>query len=171
MNFTQFQVIHSFNDVSFDDDDALPPLVICDIDLTIIRPSQDMDYYKQFNDGGQRMIQEYNSGMIKQTDPIGFNHMLQSIQCRKGKCILLTARGIHSHSKTLRDLQMVGIDNPEQFDIHYTNKISKGEYLKQKQTHLLDGYQHISFIDDSIQFISSVHRFFPDIRCYLFHFR
>lgn len=167
MNFTHFQVIHSFNDVSFDD--GIPPLVICDIDLTIIRPSQDMDYYKQFHDGAKRMIQEYTSGMIKQTDPNGFNHMLQSIQQHNGKCILLTARGIHSHSKTLHDLQKVGIENPEQFDIHYTNhEISKGEYLKQH--HLLDGYQHISFIDDSIQFISSVHHLFPDIRCYLFHF-
>jgi hypothetical protein len=106
---------------------------------------------------------------VKQTDPEGFNNMLQTIEKLGGKLIFLTARGIESHQKTVNDLKRAGLEHPEHFDIHYTNnEMTKGEYLK--KTNLTNGYQHISFIDDYPSFIASVHHFFPQIHCYLFRY-
>ncbi len=177
MNFMNFRVINSFHDVTFDE--SLKPLVICDIDFTFIRPLENIDYYENksqqlkkegFHDvtAEKLMMYSYTSlGMVKQTDPVGFMQMIETIKKYDGKFIFLTARGIESHSKTMNDLIFAGLNHPDQFEIHYTNnEISKGEYIK--KTNLIDGYQHISFIDDYIAFISSVHNYFPDINCYLF---
>ena len=95
--------------------------------------------------------------------------MLQKIEQLDGKLIFLTAIGIVSHEKTVKDLKRAGFEHPEKFDIHYTNsEMTKGEYLK--KTNLTDGYEDISFIDDYPSFIASVHHHFPNIQCYLFHY-
>ena len=181
-----FSVIKSFNDVKLDEN--YKPLVICDIDHTFIRCSYGLDHFRKIlNDDANSlpntvtfdldldkesidlMNKAYNIGFVKQTDPDGFNNMLQIIERYGGKLIFLTARGIISHEKTVKDLKKAGLEHPENFDIHYTNsEMTKGEYLK--KTNLTDGYQHISFIDDYPSFIASVHHFFPQIKCYLFKY-
>lgn len=180
-----FRVIKTFNDVKLYDN---KPLVICDIDHTFIRCSYEIDHFREMIKQDPNLIVEvgkfdidyekeavdlmnraYNIGFVKQTDPEGFNHMLKTIERLGGKFIFLTARGIDSHKKTVNDLKRAGLENPENFDIHYTNsEMTKGEYLK--KTNLTDGYQHISFIDDYPSFIASVHHFFPQIHCYLFRY-
>ena len=181
-----FSVIKSFNEVKLDEN--YKPLVICDIDHTFIRCSHGLDHFRKIiNYHANRLPNPvtigldldkevvdlmniaYNIGFVKQTDPDGFNNMLQKIEQLGGKLIFLTARGIISHQKTVDDLKRAGFEHPEKFDIHYTNnEMTKGEYLK--KTNLTDGYEHISFIDDYPSFIESVQHHFPDIRCYLFHY-
>jgi hypothetical protein len=181
-----FSVIKSFNDVTFIDN--YKPLVICDIDHTFIRCSYGLDHFRKMVSDDANILpgtlttsldldkeaidfmnSAYNIGFVKQTDPDGFNNMLQNIERLGGKLIFLTARGIISHEKTVNDLKRAGLEHPELFDIHYTNsEMTKGEYLK--KTNLTDGYEHISFIDDYPSFIASVHHFFPQINCYLFRY-
>ncbi len=185
-NYGNFKVIKTFNDVTFDE--GAKPLIICDIDHTLIRCSHELEYFRDMIKKDSNLIVEigkfdidyekeaydlmkkaYNFGFVKQTDPEGFNRMLQTTQKLCGKLIFLTARGIEYHQKTINDLKRAGFEHPELFDIHYTNsEMSKGEYIK--KTNLIDGYQHISFIDDYPSFILSVHHFFPQIHCYLFQY-
>jgi hypothetical protein len=95
--------------------------------------------------------------------------MLKKIQQLGGKLMFLTARNIISHEKTINDFKKSGLENPENFDIHYTNnQITKGEYIKQHN--LIDGYKCISFIDDYPEYISSVLNIYPQINCYLFRY-
>ena len=173
MDFSNtFRVIHTFTSVTFNE--QCKPLVICDIDFTFIRPSEKIEYFENLSrelheSGKTLMTMSYNMGMIKQTDPSGFMQMLETIHSRNGKLIFLTARKSQSHQRTIRDLAKVGLPNPEQFEIHYTNnEMTKGEYIK--NMNITDGYDHISFIDDYISYISSVHYYFPSIYCYLFQF-
>ncbi len=181
-----FSVIKSFNDVKLDEN--CKPLVICDIDHTFIRCSYGLDHFRKIlnddinslpntvttsldvdKEAIDLMNRAYNMGFVKQTDPDGFNNMLQKIEQLGGKLIFLTARGIVSHEKTVKDLKRAGFEHPEKFDIHYTNsEMTKGEYLK--KTNLTDGYEDISFIDDYPSFLASVHHFFPNIHCYLFRY-
>ncbi len=180
--------INTFNDIKFNKDTK--PLVICDIDHTFIRCLHDLQYFRnivndnfylddnisklQFTQADDKeaidlMNTAYNIGFIKQTDKEGFDKMLKTIKELGGKLIFLTARGITGHERTINELKKVGLENPENFDIHYTgNKISKGEYIK--KNNLIDGYEHISFIDDYAKYISSVHNIFPHINCYLFRY-
>jgi hypothetical protein len=182
----KFKVIKTFNDVNFDNN--FKPLVICDIDHTFIRCSHNLDHFRKIiNDDYKSlpnmiknhymensdkeaidlMNRTYNLGFIKQTDPEGFKIMLQNIERLNGKLIFLTARGVISHQKTINDFKRAGFENPEKFDIHYTNnEMTKGEYIK--KTSLIDGYEHISFIDDYPSFLASVQDIFPQINCYLF---
>lgn len=192
MNFLRFHPKHNFNVIkTFNDvklDEHYKPLVICDIDHTFIRCSYGVHHFREMIKQDNNLIVEvgkfdidyekeavdlmnraYNIGFVKQTDPEGFNHMLQTIERLGGKFIFLTARGIEYHKKTVNDLKRAGLEHPENFDIHYTNnEMTKGEYIK--KTNLTDGYQHISFIDDYPSFIASVHHYFPQIHCYLFRY-
>lgn len=183
-----FQVIQTFNDVKIYEN--LKPLIICDIDHTFIRCSYDIDHFRKIvydnykslpnmikihliensnEEAVDLMNRAYNVGFIKQTDPEGFNAMLQKIERLNGKLIFLTARGFNYHEKTINDLKRVGFENAEKFDIHYTSsEISKGEYIK--KFNLIHGYQHISFIDDYPPFLASVQDIFPQINCYLFKY-
>jgi len=181
-----FIPIKTFKSIQFIDGNK--PLVICDIDHTFIRCSQNLEHYRQIlykdfeNSRGairyrmthddnkkalQFLMQSYNLGFMKQTDPSGFNDMITKIENLGGKLVFLTSRGILSHQKTIEDLKKVGLEDPEKYDIHYTNsQMSKGEYIR--QTNLIDGYQHISFIDDYVPFLESVKEIYPHINCYLF---
>lgn len=180
-----FRVIRTFNDVKLCEN---KPLVICDIDHTFIRCSYGVDHFREMIKQDRNLIVEigkfdinyekeavdlmtrsYNIGFVKQTDPEGFKHMLQTIERLGGKFIFLTARGIKYHLKTMNDLKRAGLEHPELFDIHYTNnEISKGEYIQ--KTNLTNGYEHVSFIDDYPAFIESVIHFSPNIHCYLFRY-
>jgi hypothetical protein len=186
----QFTIIKTFNDVKFNKD--LKPLVICDIDHTFMRCLHDLEHfremlnidYKKFDanwhfdfnfvppddsEAIDLMNRAYNLGFVKQTDKEGFNQMLKTVEELGGKLIFLTARGILSHEKTVKELKKAGLQNPEKFDIHYTNcEMTKGEYIK--RTNLTDGYEHISFIDDYPSFLASVYNNFPHINCYLFRY-
>jgi len=158
------------------------PIVICDIDLTFIRPTENyIDIYNQMKhlysdpkELNQLVIDMLNAsvnyGMVKHTDYEGFQKMLERINLLGGKFLFLTARSAIFHEKTINDLKTAGLQNPEEFEIHYTaNEITKGQYIL---THnLLLGYDHYVFIDDYPHFLESALQIYPDMNGYLFKYK
>lgn len=178
INDKSFTTISSFEEV------VLPssgkPLIICDIDYTLICPVYGADYFinkfknKDTNEKVMYQIaNEYSNrsfrlGHIRQTDPKGFKKMVEQVEQMEGNLIFLTARHVHGHKKTLDDLIKVGLGGLK-FKIHYTNnQISKGEYIKMYK--LTEGYDSVCFIDDYTEFIQSVVDLFPEINCYRFKY-
>jgi predicted secreted acid phosphatase len=121
------------------------PIVICDIDLTFIRPSRDYDelYHEMKNEHldfdpieldqliHDMLHMSIKIGMVKQTDEQGFLKLLNKVNELGGKFLFLTARSSFAHEKTIKDLKTSGLQNPEDFDIHYTgNQITKGQYIQ-----------------------------------------
>ena len=172
-------IINTFKTITFPE--GKKPLVICDIDQTFIRPKFDYNYYyqqlkhdhpdpielDQFIRG--MLHASINIGLVRQTDKEGFSLMLEKVKELGGKLIFLTARSYLAHLKTINDLIKAGLENPRQFEIHYTNnEITKGDYIK--QFNLLNGYDHHIFIDDYPHFLESALRIYPDMNCYLFKY-
>jgi hypothetical protein len=173
-----YPIISTFNDIIIPQDKT--PLIICDIDHTLIRPKNNFNFYyntiKDKYDSEEDRIEmanqllqlSYNIGVISLTDKEGFQNLLERINKLNGKLIFLTARGADFHEKTLEDLKYACLEDHNTFDIHYTNaKITKGEYIKINRS-LLDGYNHISFIDDYTSYLDSVYNLHPHINCYQF---
>ena len=173
---TNLPLIHSFTQVLFDD--TKTPLVICDIDYTFMQCNLEFQEIRDFlskhdcsdqldYNAFQYMETLYSAGCVKQTDPVGFQAMLATISQLGGKFIFLTARHQLIHEKTMNDLSRAGLENPQQFEIHYTNnQITKGDYLN--QLGIVSQFDHVSFIDDNTDFLESVHTIFPHIHCYQF---
>ena len=175
-----YPIINTFNDILLIE--GTKPLVICDIDHTFIRPRNDYKFYydlmsEKFESEEDRnelaqqlMSSSYNLGVIKQTDEDGFKNLLERIKNLDGKLIFLTARSADYHDKTLQDLKQVHLEDHDKYEIHFTNaKISKGSYLMTNKD-ILEGYDHISFIDDYTCYLDSVSSKFPDIKCYQFKY-
>lgn len=158
------------------------PIVICDIDLTFIRPTENyIDIYNQmkplYSDPKQlnkvvcdMLNSSIDFGVVKHTDYEGFLKMLERINLLEGKFLFLTARSASFHEKTINDLKTAGLQNPEEFEIHYTgNLITKGQYILIHN--LLQGYDHHVFIDDYPYFLESALQIYPDMNCYLFKYK
>lgn len=172
-------IINTFKNIYIPQDKK--PIVICDIDLTFIRPIHDYIYVHnkikhQYSNPVQldyvvkNLLNIYlNVGVVKHTDQEGFNEMFEKINRVEGKLIFLTARSSLAHEKTIKDLKNAGLRNPEDFEIHYTgNNITKGFYILKHN--LLHGYNHHTFIDDNPYFIKSVLQLYPHMNCYLFKY-
>jgi hypothetical protein len=172
-------IINTFKNIYFPED--INPIVICDIDHTFIRPKRDYnDVYNQLknNISDPDMINKMANdilhkcldiGLVKQTDSEGFNQMLERIYQRGGKLVFLTARSFSAHKKTINDLTIAGLQNPEEFDIHYTgNEITKGYYIQ--KYNLLQGYNYHVFIDDYPHHLESVLQIYPNMHSYLFKY-
>ena len=172
-------IINTFKSIIFDE--SKKPIIICDIDHTFIRPKLDYKHYYElirpdFNNTNEvhKMVLYMlemciSRGLVKQTDKEGFLYIIQKINELGGKLVFLTARHYKSHEKTIQDLKNAGLQNPEQFQIHYTgHEITKGDYIN--KFNLLDGYDHHIFIDDYPDFLESALRIFPYMDCYLFKY-
>lgn len=122
------------------------PLVICDIDDTILH---------------------FKSNKPTHTDYEGFLQLSKRISELNGKLIFLTARNKEDHAYTRDNFTSIGL-NYDDYEVHYTNnKISKGEYIyKYIQTH---NHDSIIFIDDRIDYINSVLDYTPYVDCYMFY--
>jgi predicted secreted acid phosphatase len=177
---TPVYVINTFD--SIDIPKNKKPIVICDIDFTFIKPSRNYDdLYQQMKNeySDQKMLDQtihymlhmsMSVGMVKQTDEEGFLKLLHKVNELGGKFIFLTARSSFSHNKTLTDFKTAGLQNPEEFDIHYTgNKTTKGQYIQ--RFNLLNGYDHFIFIDDYPHFLESALQIYPTMNCYLFKYK
>lgn len=172
-------IIDTFKSIHLPQDKK--PIVICDIDLTFIRPTRDyIDIYnqikpnhpypKELEKNVNDMLNLSHVGVVKQTDSEGFNQMLEKIYQLGGKFLFLTARSSEAHDKTINDLIKAGLQNPHEFEIHYTgNQITKGNYIQRHN--LLQGYNHYIFIDDYPHFLESALQIYPDMNGYLFKYR
>lgn len=173
-------IIYSFDEILIDKNKK--PLIICDIDYTLIRPIHNLTYYKMyvkkfhpnFYNPDQlalnMMDEDLSDGLIKLTDPEGFNKMMQNIENCHGSFVFLTSRHINSHRETLKHLQIAGFDYD--VPIYYSNlndgHLSKGEFIKQNIKDLFDKFNQVIFIDDNIEQINSVRLMCPTIKCYQF---
>lgn len=181
-------IIQSFQNIHFPN--HVRPLVICDIDFTFLRSKTNDDFYYQLIKDNLFMNQEMEyyilsflhkdiqESYICQTDCIGFQLMLQIIHLLNGRFIFLTSRNKNTHAKTLNDLSKVGLVNPVQFEIHYTNNnIQKGDYIKDKiikqnkQNKQNNNYNHFIFIDDCIETIHYASHIMPQLCCYIFKYK
>lgn len=176
-------IIQSFQNIHFPK--HIRPLVICDIDFTFLRSKSNHEFYHQLIKDNLFMNQQIEyyihsflhkdiqESYICQTDYIGFQQMLQIIQLLNGRFIFLTSRHKNTHAKTLYDLSKVGIDNPFQFEIHYTNNIiQKGDYIKHKIMKQIKSnhYNHFIFIDDCSETIHYASHIMPELCCYIFKY-
>lgn len=172
-------IIKSFQNINFLNNKR--PLVICDIDFTFLSSNHSYDfYYKLFKDNlfiNQKMDyyirfflnKDIQDSYICQTDCIGFQQMLQIIYLLNGRFIFLTARHENTHAKTLYDLSKVGLVNPVQFEIHYTNNIiQKGDYIKNQIMRQNKHCNHFIFIDDCDETIHYASHIMPQLCCYIF---
>lgn len=172
-------IINTFKTVQFDDNKR--PLIICDIDHTFLRPDREYDELYKIVMSDISNVNEIHTvvrqmfeacithRIIRQTDQDGFKSMLEKVNLLGGKLVFLTARSSLFHKKTIQDLQKVGLDNPEQYEIHYTsNLITKGNYIQKNK--LLENYDYHIFIDDFPHCLESALNIYPDMNCYLFKY-
>jgi hypothetical protein len=190
---TNYLKIRSFNDIKINDD--LRPLVICDIDETLLYFDRSYDKYYQMmkydhpnlpddeiKDLAQGM---YNMSVIilkaQHTDKNGFINMYNNVKKLNGKIIFLTARNSSSDKTTKKHLKDVGIndlfcsetESETEIEIHYTNNaVTKGEYIKNNIMSNIEenNFTQIIFIDDYKSYIQTILEHFSqgEIDCYLF---
>ena len=179
MNSNPVFIIDTFNQIYIPTNKK--PIIICDIDHTVVRPIKSYDdcfqeFKKQYADHifldgviNKLLCDSINLGRIKHTDEIGFIKMLNKVKELDGKLLFLTARRSIHHDATINHLKKVGIQNVENFEIHYTgNEITKGDYIY--KYNLLNGHNHIIFIDDNASCVESVRKVYPTSQCYLFKY-
>lgn len=176
--------IHTFRQVQFFT--GLKPLVVCDIDHTVLRCSYGfhhfqrivLDHYRLFpqllqpttniyHEAGALLDSAYRNGYVQQSDPEGLAWMRQIAHDKGGRFVFLTSRDPMMHEQTLKELKKAGVGDVESLTIYYTGKgVSKGQYLKQSK--IAEGYDYLSFIDDHGERITSVQQYFPYSYCYMF---
>jgi len=174
------QNINTFNQIILEKE---KPLVICDIDETILYYEKNKQYFYKLaenicktqdiqdkqviNNLAYILFDDYKEeNKPLHTDYDGFIDLLKRINLLDGKLIFLTSRNKFYEFYAKKNFNDVGL-NYDDFIVHYTDaKISKGEYIhKFIQT---DKYSDIIFIDDRDDCINSVLDYMPYINCYKF---
>ena len=165
--------ISTFDSIVFKND---KPLVICDIDETILYldepQSASNNFHLLYNKHKSLSYSStYNNSRpvarsIFPTDIQGFRRFEERISSLGGKLIFLTARQSSGYQYVVEDFSKIGLD-ASKYEIHYTgNVISKGDYMRVRMD--LSGYNDIYFIDDIKDNILSVYQYFPQTKLYLF---
>lgn len=169
--------INTFNEIILS---KSKPLVICDIDDTILYYKKNKQYFYELaknnsqNQNKQVIIdlayelfddyKDYNKPL--HTDYNGFIDLLKRIDNLDGKLIFLTSRNNFYEFFAKENFNDIGL-NYDEFEVHYTNaQISKGEYIYNFIR--TDKYNNIIFIDDRDDCINSVLDYVPYIDCYKF---
>jgi len=166
----QFSTISSFDSVQLN---SGRPLVICDIDETVLY--LDDDTYKKnqvsrfplfYNKNGMSNCSSFQNRTILPTDLAGFNRLEQRVRSLGGNIVFLTARHAATASYAIADFLKIGID-ASKYEIYYTgNEISKGHFIKKYID--LSGYDDYYFIDDLLENVRSVLHSCPPMNLYLF---
>jgi hypothetical protein len=178
---TTINTISSFNEIVLKPN--LKPLIICDIDDTIICPDKGVEYFfnlikKDFPYEPIPWIQKEAIELsnlsrclnkLHHTDYDGFISLVNRVNNLNGKLVFLTARHEKYIAETKKDFEQIGL-NYDDFKVYYTNnEISKGEYIYNK-IHL-SPYESLIFIDDRDICISSVADWVPYFNCYKFSYK
>jgi len=173
-------VISSFNEILLKPN--LKPLIICDIDDTIMFFDKEFDDFfnmirEDFPHEPIRWIQKEaidlhnmykHINKPKHTDFDGFKQLVENVNKLGGKIIFLTARHEKYIKDTKLDFQQIGL-NYDDFRVYYTNnEMSKGEFIFNK-VDFLTPYETVIFIDDRDTSINSVLEWLPYIDCYKFN--
>lgn len=154
------------------------PLIICDIDNTILHHDVKIEKFIDIlkNDGfcGDELLSMANEMMSVHcriyppvhTDKHGYNNFLKKIKELNGEIIFLTARDRISEDFTSKHFRDIGL-NYSDYKVYYTaNKVSKGQYIKDNIN--IMNWNEVIFIDDYDFQIKSVVELIPWIYCYKF---
>jgi hypothetical protein len=174
------KTISSFNDIVLT---KQKPLVLCDIDETILRYKYTYEnFYQQMKlfsptlsetEIKQNTEDDYYLYRIlnnpSHTDSDGFTKMLERIEQLNGELMFVTARSLGSEKITKNHFKCIDIDY-NKYKIHYSYVVNKGEYIK-KYINNMDEYGEIIFIDDQEQILKNVRYFNPQITCYKFKYK
>ena len=174
-----FKIINTFDDVELTKE---KPLIICDIDNTILHHGVKIDHFIKmikedkriffFNE--QTILQQaqtllnYHCCIVKaeHTDEEGFNKLLNNIKLLNGNIIFLTSRTSLYNQYTKKHFNDIGL-NYNDYKVHYTNNtISKGDYIKNNIN--TSQWNEGIFIDDLDFNLISVFNYRSDIKCYKF---
>lgn len=154
-------------------------LVICDIDHTLLTwPKKYKDFENKRVSMPMSMILrclpdnsdiEYSkyceNTPPRPTDLHGFRDLVKRVEESGGELLFLTARGEESHSYTINQFKMIGVENKHR--IHYTNgSHDKGAYISNRID--ISRFNHVVFIDDTQHVLDTVMAKHPAIRCYKF---
>ncbi len=171
-----YNTIKSFNEITLT---KLRPLIICDIDSTVICPKKDISYYinnikKILNEMNDTDITEdeiineattlylnnyYIIDNIKATDKKGFQDVIDKVNLLDGTLIFLTSRKKTVSELTERTLHNILNIDTNIYKIYYTeNKINKGQYIKNNLMELINKYDDVIFIDDDEKQIKSIYK-------------
>ena len=173
-------VIDSFDSV------AIVPrtLVLCDIDDTLLRITEDENSHSMYT----RLYQHYfhltkNATIagklsdndyyahypMQPTDAEGFERMLAKIRQTEGcELIFLTARNPNTVDFTATNFVQIGL-NPEEHMVHFSDCMPKGEYTKSEID--LSPYQKVVFIDDVRENLTNMKMHIRNITLDLYLFR
>lgn len=169
--------INTFNDIALTKEN---PLVLCDIDETILTYKYDIiDFFNRhklispdapFEEIKQYALDDYYIYRIlnnpSHTDQKGFKTLLEQIEKLNGEIIFITARSIGSTEMTKKHFKILNIDY-KKYKIHYlSNLIQKGEFIKKNIC--MKENQEVIFIDDMGDNIENVKLLNPNIKCYQF---
>ena len=170
--------ICKFNEISLTKE---KPLIICDIDYTILHHDVKIEKFvnilKDNNlsfDDEKEMLILAREMMHKychifppiHTDFDGFNALLDNVKFLNGEIIFLTSRDCSSEEYTSKQFDHLGLKY-DNYGIYYTNnKISKGEYIKLNID--ISRWGEIIFIDDLDFNLKSVFETIEDVKCYKF---
>lgn len=172
----RYKSINTFNDIEITND---IPLVICDIDKTIlyhdVKVEKFVDILKKDGFHENKELMSLSIEMMdlhcrifppSHTDSEGFKNLIDKVNKLNGKIIFLTARCKFSEDFTKKQFGQIGLKYDD-YDVYYTdNKIHKGDFIKSNIDTSL--WKDIIFIDDYDYNLDSVKNKFPDSKCYKF---
>jgi len=174
-------LIHSFKDVVITKEN---PLVICDIDDTILAYTHNYQYF--YNQAKiispeaspQELLQQaeddyyFHRIMNKpfHTDYEGFLQMSKKVEELNGEIMFVTARHTCSIEITKKHFYQINLDY-DSYNVYYTcyPVTSKGEYIQKYID--ISGKGEIIFIDDQDFNLFNVKAMNPYIQCYKFRFQ
>lgn len=135
-------------------------IVVCDIDDTVIVPVLRTSLFQ-----GLGRMSLYD---VQPTDKHGFGLLYDCLhrEMINGKLVFLTARDQEDDRQTRDDLTILGLPRPvHELDIYYTNNVwLKGEFMVRYMRHII-GDKPVIFIDDRIDQLSSVLKWYPYATC------
>jgi len=174
------KIIHTFNDILLTKEN---PLVLCDIDDTILKYKYDfVDFFKKnvlISQGAshEELINYANDDYYIyrilndpfHTDQDGFNSLLNKIKELNGEIMFITSRSKGTIDMTKRHFKRLNIPYNKK-NIHYlSNLTKKGEFISK---HIdVKGRGEILFIDNLTNNITNVELFNPSISCYKFVYK
>lgn len=179
MNKKEMKTISSFGEIILRPN--IKPLIICDIDDTIMFFEKDFDvFFNMIREDfphepipwiQKEAIELHNMykyiNKPKHTDFDGFKQLVDNVNKLGGKIVFLTARHEKYTKDTKLDFEQIGL-NYDDFKVYYTNnEMSKGDFIFDKID--LTPYENIIFIDDRDTSIYSVSNCMPYIDCYKFN--
>jgi hypothetical protein len=177
--------ITTFESVDLSNSHSTQPIVVCDIDNTILyipvfktyayfyklvktmfpNKSLDLLYAEASHLFNENKKAVYEDKPVV-TDYLGFQRLLNRVREMDGKIIYLTARSGYSSQITKKQFEENGLIYDESNTYYTNNMIHKGDFLEKMLK--IDKNTPIIFIDDLDDNLNNVSYKYPNSKCYKF---